>query len=985
VNSRVFLLLSLVLLEFLPANLLARAGWGPYRIDSWQVDDGLPQSSVLSIVQARDGYLWLGTFGGLVRFDGVQFRVFTPNNSGRLPSSRILSLFEDSRSQLWIGTEEGFLARYAGNQFSVCSPQGWAKLSGYIQGFAEAQDGSLWLLNPQRELMRLPAGQAMKVGTNSEILGTNVTAIAGDGQGRIWIAAGRQIGFWERRQFVDVLKVERNEELNAVVLAGSPKGGCWVAADGRLRKLGPEGIAVDYGPFPWSKGNVVRMVEDHADQVWMGTYGSGLYCYDTSGLAHKFSTEDGLPGGFIRSLCEDCEGNIWVGMEGYGLARVKPVVFQSYGRKQGLAGDGVSSVCEGADGELWIGLIGDGLDRFQNGQIQHFGTAEGLPNDYVWSVLCSRDRRLWVGTWGGGLCRLEGRRFVPSDSPAECGGIVCALFEDSQGGIWLGQQRAKSGIVCLREGKPMVFDLASSFAGTDVRALAEGKDGSLWIGTQGDGLYRLKNGQQQHLGRAQGLNNLYIRSLCVDSDGALWIGTYGGGLNRFKDGQFGSVTTRQGLVSDALGFIAEDDFGNLWCSSLAGVFRASKADLARVADGKVSWLQCLRFTKSDGLPSVECTGGCQPSGCKTRDGRLWFPTVRGLAVVDPRAITKNRRPPPVAIERVLAEGGERSLAIEVADMETGNSPAQPLRLMPGVQRLQIQYTALSLTEPMKVCFKYRLEGLEDSWVEAGTRRSVNFSHLPPGAYRFCVQACNNDGVWNEAGASVALEVPPRFWQTWWFRGLCAFLVVAAFAGIYELRLLSERKVTRVRLRIATDLHDEIGSNLGSIALLSELCPKRSEELEEIQRVAVQTVAALRDIVWFLDPAADNLSELVARLKDTARTMLPGIPFDFAAEGEGLPLRPSLHLRRNLLPMFKEILHNAAKHSHARRVAISVKISARQMRLEIADDGVGFEAAKVRRGNGLKNLRRRTGELKGRLEVRSEPGKGARFELTVPIP
>ncbi len=959
-------------------------GMTPYRIDSWQVDDGLPQSSVLSIVQTQDGYLWMATFGGLVRFDGVQFRVFTPNNSPNLPSSRILSLFEDHHQRLWIGTEEGFLAQYVRGEFHICSPPGWAKLSGYIQGFAESPDGKLWLLNPQSELMRFAADQRVLSSTNSQLLRTNVNSIAGDALGKVWTSTARQIGVWEDGSFVEVLKVVHNDELGPVVLAGSLKGGCWVAADGRLRKLTREGCVADYGPFPWSKGNVVRMLEDHSGQVWVGTYGSGLYCYSTNGEPRHFSSEDGLPGGFIRSLCEDREGNIWVGMEGYGLARVKPVVFQSYGRKQGLSGDGVSSVCEGADGELWIGLIGDGLDRLKAGVIRHYGTAEGLPNDYVWSVLYGRDHTLWVGTWGGGLCRLEGDRFVSFASPGECGGIVCALYEGEKGALWVGQQRAKSGVVCVQDGKPTVFDLQSRFAGTDVRALVEDRDGSVWIGTQGDGLYRLKDGQQRHFDREQGLSNEYIRSLHLDSEGVLWIATYGGGLNRFKDGKFTTFTSKDGLVNDALGFIAEDGRGNLWCSSQGGVFRVSKADLNQFAEGKISWLQCLRFTKSDGLPSIECTGGCQPSGCKTRDGRLWFPTVRGLAVVDPERIKVNQLPPPVVIEQVAVEGGERSSVFELANPRPADALSAPLKLAPGVQRLEIHYTALSLTEPMKVCFKYKLEGVEDSWVEAGTRRSVNFSHLAPGPYTFSVQACNNDGVWNEQGASLALIVLPHFWQTWWFRGFCIALLIALFVGIYELRLMSERKLTRVRLRIASDLHDEVGSNLGSIALLSEMIPKGGEEVEEIRRVAVQTVSALRDIVWFLDPAADNMSELVLRLKDTAKTMLPGIPFEFASKGETVSLHPSLHLRRNLLPMFKEILHNIAKHSHAKQVMIDIKIDSQSFQISIQDNGVGFDAEKVRRGNGLKNLRRRASDLGGRLQIQSEPGQGTRFTLTAPI-
>lgn len=973
----------MVLLWLLPAAVPGAPEPQPYRIDSWQVDDGLPQSSVLSIVQTHDGYLWLGTFGGLVRFDGVQFKVFTPNSSPGLPSRRILSLFEDRRGTLWIGTEEGHLVQYANGQFRTCSPPGWAKLSGYVQCFAENADGQLWLVTPERQLIRIPEDQREISAPNLEALASGVNFMARDARGQIWTSSDTAVSAWKDGRLVDVAGVAPGEEATPAVLAGSRSGGCWVASGGRLRRLTAGGCAADYGAYPWSKGNVVRMLEDRNGQVWVGTYGSGLYCYATNGAVRHFSTGDGLPGDLIRSLFEDSEGNIWVGTEGYGLARVKPVVFRSYGRKEGLSGDCVLSVCEGDQSDLWVGLIGDGLDHIKDGTVEHFGTAQGLPNDFVWSVFYDRSRTLWAGTWGGGLCRLAGNRFVPFANPGECSGIVCALYQDSTGDLWVGQQRPEPQIVHLHDGQPRVIRLQSHITGTDVRAMVEDREGGLWVGTQGDGLYRLtRDGRQIHFGTAEGLNNDYIRSLYEDADGVLWIGTYGGGLNRFKDGKFTSFTTREGLANDSLGFIAEDRHGYLWCASLGGVFRVSKAELEQFAAGRTHWIRCLPFTKSDGLPSLECTGGCQPSGCQTRDGRLWFTTVRGVAVVDPDHIPVNKQEPPVVIDQVVIEGKER---ISIADAaSSGSSSTGPLRIAPGWQRLEFHYAGLSLTEPMKVRYKYRLEGVDEDWVEAGTRRTVNYSHLQPGPYCFYVQACNNDGVWNERGASLPVLLLPRFWQTWWFKFSTVGIVALLFVAVYEIRVASERKLARVRLRIARDLHDEVGSNLGSIALLSEMITAASEEAEEIRRVARQTAGSLRDIVWFLDPAGDKLEEVIPRMKDTARTLLPGIPFEFIVQAEAKLPRPSLHLRRNVFPMFKEILHNIAKHARATRVLIRVVVTARRFELCVEDNGAGFDPAASRTGNGLKNLQRRAAELRGELRIEAAPGRGARLTLSAPI-
>jgi signal transduction histidine kinase len=461
--------------------------------------------------------------------------------------------------------------------------------------------------------------------------------------------------------------------------------------------------------------------------------------------------------------------------------------------------------------------------------------------------------------------------------------------------------------------------------------------------------------------------------------------------------RFTSFTTRDGLADDVICFMTEDNHGQFWFGSGGGVFRVAKSELKRYVPGSGEKLRCFGYTKADGLPSLECSSGCQPAGCKTRDGRLWFPTVNGLAMVDPESVPFNPLPPPVVIEEVMVEGesqGPPSPGVpqgDSAERPTGVGRAKPgaLTVPPGKQRFEFHFTGLSFTAPEKVKFKYRLEGLEKEWVEAGERRSALYSFLQPGNYTFRVLACNNDGVWNEAGATLALIVLPHFWQTSWFRIVVVATGLLLLAAAYELRLASERRLTRLRLRIARDLHDEVGSNLGSIALLSEVMPKAPtgspEEVSEIRRIAVQTIESLRDIVWFLDPAGDNLAELILRMKEVSRTLLPGIPCDFQAAGETAAVVPSLEFRRNIFPIFKEILHNIAKHARASRVTISVKVTAREFQMKVHDNGIGFDEATVRKGNGLKNLRRRTADLRGALEFQSQPGSGTTVVLTSPIP
>jgi hypothetical protein len=364
-----------------------------------------------------------------------------------------------------------------------------------------------------------------------------------------------------------------------------------------------------------------------------------------------------------------------------------------------------------------------------------------------------------------------------------------------------------------------------------------------------------------------------------------------------------------------------------------------------------------------------------------------------LAVVDPKKVPFNPLPPAVLLEELLVEKADQVTTKEsrdgrgsVYDLSAMPSLSEPLRISPGKARFEFHYTGLSLTAPEKVQFKYKLEGLEKEWVDAGSQRTALYSYLPPGHYKFRVLACNNDGVWNETGASLAMILLPHFWQTWWFGTLLFAFVLLCLVGIYELRLAAQKRLVRLRLRIARDLHDEVGSNLGSIALLSEVNKNGGgpEETSEIRRIALSTIDSLRDIVWFLDPASDNMTELQLKMKDTARTMLPGMAFEFSAPEETNGSKPPLELRRNLFPIYKEILHNVAKHSRAGKVQIEVQNTARLFRLKVHDDGRGFDERTIQPGNGLKNLRRRTADMGGQIQIESRPGEGTTITVTAPI-
>ncbi len=389
-------------------------------------------------------------------------------------------------------------------------------------------------------------------------------------------------------------------------------------------------------------------------------------------------------------------------------------------------------------------------------------------HSFVWSVAEDSDNRIWAGTWGGGLFRQHGDQFERVFGLGDVS-VLTALMPGRDGGMWFGTD---AGLVHYRDNKATWYGRNRDLALPDVRAIAEDSAGTVWFGMSGGGLGCLTNGVVRQYHKRDGLSSDFVQTLHLDREGALWIGTFGGGLDRMKQGQFAVIGAGQGLPNNVICHIEEDDRGNFWMSSYGGILRINKAELDRCADGDIASVHCEALDRGDGMPTLECSGGLQPSGCKTADGRLWFPTSKGLVVVDPANVRTNRLQPPVLIEEVRANN----------HVITGGTNGAPVRVAPGQQRLDFNYTALSFVAPDKVRFRYRLEGLESEWMDRGTKRTVNYSYVPPGNYTFHVTACNNDNVWNADGASTSIIILPQFWQTWWFRAAVAAASAALVAG-----------------------------------------------------------------------------------------------------------------------------------------------------------------------------------------------------------
>jgi len=689
-------------------------------------------------------------------------------------------------------------------------------------------------------------------------------------------------------------------------------------------------------------------------------------------------------------------------------------------------GRAVLSFAVKPDGSAWIGTEGGGLYRYEGGQWTAFDESRGIVNLFVWSVLARQRGDLLVGTWGGGLLAMQGDRFEPFGGLTSKGAAVTALFEDSHGDLWVGTTTGLHKYT----GQELTWSAGKEkLVLPDVRAVTEAPDRAIWFGMLGGGLGFLKDGALKQFRKQDGLGSDFVQCLLADKDGTLWIGTSDNGLVRWRKGKFASIAARQGLPSRSLSHLVDDGAGNLWMGSHNGILRATKVDLNRCAEGQSPSVRCLHFGKAEGLASPTCSGGFQPGACQTPNGLLCFPTIKGLAIIDPVNVTRNRVKPRVAIEELLADGQTLDLSANL------QSPGPiPIVISPGRQRVEFRYTALSFTAPDKVLFRYKLKGLEPGWVQAGTERSAHYSYLPPGRYTFCVIACNNDEVWNETGASLDLMIQPWFWQTWWFQ-LAALLSGAGVVGA-SARAVTRRRVRarlqqmerqqaveRERARIARDIHDDLGASLTRISMLSQGVRAEVEgqtqaaaDADQIFGTARELTRAMDEIVWAVNPTHDSLDSLVTYLGRFAQTFL-------SAAGIRCRLDEPFHLptwsltaevRHNVFLAFKEALHNVVKHAHASEVGVSFELWPSGFVLLVTDNGTGFDlhghdappaelstlnplarhsaatAAqpssfhRLAAGNGLLNMRKRLEEVGGSCQWDSAPGEGTRVRFVINV-
>lgn len=956
-----------------------------YHFDTWTTDNGLPQNSVSSILQTRDGFLWLTTNDGLVRYDGVHFTIFNAGNRKDLKTSRFSLLFADREGSLWIITEDFRLIRYKDDLFTSLTTQDGLPHD-TVHRFREDDDGNL-VVETERGVARWTEEKFVPFVPGKEKFFS----------GRAYPVESRAVWYYDDSKLYRV----RNNQVTAVadVSGLSPsdiktiyedrKGEMWLGAMLGVVMRFKDGRFIRYAQkdgLPEKRVNFIR--EDSRGNLWFGFSEGGLVRFKDNKFT-RYTQADGLTGNNILTVYEDREGIIWIGTTA-GLNRLRDNIITSYSTQDGLSANNTYPICQDRKGTIWIGSW-PGLNRYQDGVFTSCGEQYGIAKELVTALMADREGGLWVGMLGGAVKRLKDGKATSylTEIPSNA---VRAICEDRQGHIWFG---TSAGLARYKDGVYSVYTKKDGLPSDAVNAIVEDSKGNLWIGTQ-TGLCRFRDGVFETYPQESGLSDHTVRTVYEDSEGIIWAGTYDGGLARIKDGKFTSYTMKEGLFNNGVFQIMEDERGNFWISCNLGIYRISRNDLTDYAEGRINSITSIPYGKRDGMLNSECNGGVQPAGIKSLDGRLWFPTQGGVAVVDPEAVPVSAQPPPVMIEDFLINN--ESVAFhDVVDIE------------PGVENFEIHYTGLSFIMSEHMRFRYRIEELDSDWVEVGTRRVAYYSHIQPGSYTFRVIAANRDGVWNMEGATVRIRIIPPFWRTWWFLSLALTVLVGLILLGYRLRIAQLKKARRAqeafseqlirsqeseRQRIAAELHDSLGQHLLIIknsALLglnaSDQQDRVKEQLSDISETASQAIDEVREISYNLRPY---------QLDDLGLTK--AIEFVIAKVATSSEVAVSSRLDRidglfspeaeiNIYRIIQESLNNIVKHSGAGRAKVIIERNAPNVEITIEDDGRGFDLEKItdderNKGLGLRGIAERARMLGAKYIVQSAAGQGTTISLKV---
>lgn len=969
------LLALVIMLLALSMATAAAAGTGPESAvnrysRSWTSEHGLRGNQVWAILQDPAGYLWLGTNEGLVRFDGVGFQVWRDFGGVPLPGGSVRALMLAGDGSMWMGfggtgsvsrVFNGRVTNYTNdhglpgsNVLAVLADRSGVAWAGSLVGLSRLS-GDRWTLVPATE--GLPPSR--------------VSALFEDSRGHLWV--GSDHGVFRRPQgaprfdFVSDAAIAEFSEDDA--------GHVWAVGDGGLIDL--------HEPAPSRRRPELagtRLLHGRDGTFWIGTLGGGLLQVDASPEApvlHRYRGEGVLTSDLVRAILEDREGNIWVGTQS-GLNRLSEAVVSmlTVPMRQRL----VRAVTIADDGALWIGTS-NGLDRISREGNRTYSEADGLPSASIRALHNDPRTGLWVAT-SNGVVRVTRDGFVPLAGSAQSLGQAMAMGSDRHGHIWVGDLAA--GLVRYRDGASVTTTMDADLGRKRLFTVYSDQSGRVWGGYFDGTLVRFDGDHAQVFGENEGFVGGMVTSLHEDPPGTLWIGS-SKGLSRYRDGKFDRVTWTSGLPGNLIGAIVPDGLGHLWLGSSAGIVRVAIADLDRAFADPAFQVPHVLYDASDGLRGDPISFGA-PTAAQSENGTLWFVTSDGLAALDVRRAAKGRMPPPVLIEEVLAD----NRGLDVASAEP---------LPPGTGHLQINYAGLSLRAPEKVRFQYMMEGFDDRWVDAGTRRQAFYTNLPPGDYRFRVKA-ENDGVASESEAVWAFAIAPAFYQTRWFQLLLVAVGAAAATMVWRLRVRQVRSkyslILVERSRMAREIHDTLlQSLLGVMLRLGEV----EQTVDESTEAARQQLARLRQqLEFYIREARQSIRDLrspilqtrdlVTALRETGERLTAG-RVSFAYDATGPARRAPAKIEEHVLRIAQEAIANALRHATPETVTVNLTYTTDSLALRVADDGAGFDPEGLLGETdthwGIVSMQERAAQIEARFKLLSQPGRGTAVELLVPLP
>jgi ligand-binding sensor domain-containing protein/signal transduction histidine kinase len=1023
--ARQWCLLWILLVAFSHAALALdpKRSLDHYGHQAWRTDSGLPQNTIHSILQTRDGYLWLGTDGGLVRFDGIDFVTFDAENTPQFKSDTVSDLLQDESGTLWISTAAGLLSYRGGAFTAYTTAQGlpadtvwfsyedhhhrvWAITSagpaffdgksfasiaqtqpaGPLNRHALAEDaqGTLWLGGSSGVFALDTRPSTPRVALHL-LSGTDVEAIEIDHENNVWIGGSDGLQRYASGTLTPV-PLSHAGKTEVTALAPDADGSMWVGAATGMVHVARDGVALPLENHGQGGERVDQLFRDRQGVLWIATERGVLRLEDNR--LQSFVPGSALAVSRILSLYEDREGDLWVGTDSGGLNLLRDQKFTTYTTSDGLSGNLVRSVFESAQGELWIGTDGAGLNRRTSTGFAHVTTADGLSSNVILSLAGGADGDLWIGTPNGlnllhrrTADRPTGRidRFTSADGLPD--DFIRSLYSDRDGTLWIG---TRHGLAHLAAGKFTSYSSMDGLGSDFVGAIFRASQGDLWIGTSG-GLSRLHGSDFTNSTVQQGLSNNTVTAIAQDAQGTLWLGTNGGGLNRLRGAAIQAFPWNSKALPGTIYGILEDAGNHLWLSSQTGIYRVS---LTQLNDYRPSQAIAVdAYGTADGMSIRECSGSGHPAAWKLASGSLWFATLDGVSFIDPAHAPENRVPPPVVIEKVLVDDRARGLD-------------QELTIQPGSNRLEFQYAGLSFVAPQKVQYRYQLQGFDHGWIDAGSRRAAFYTNLPPGRYRFQVMAANNDGVWNTAGASFGLRLLPHFYQTWWFYSALALAGLLLGYMIYRWRVLQVEAqwgaVLAERGRLAREIHDTLAQGYVGISVQLELVARlltnsreaALQQLDQARALVRASLAEARTSIWDLRSQTAGAEDLPARLRQSCDRIASGSSSKVYLQVKGSYRPVTRKTEEELLRIGQEAVANAVRHAAATRIDVQLIYEAARVSLQVADDGRGFEPSPNLSGPeghyGIKGMHERAEEIDAALVLESTPGGGTRVSVEAPL-